>query len=55
MSTRLYAWGYRVIQRALHALNLHYMPATYPDGDVVLWCRWCGARSKVVKSGGRVI
>ena len=43
----LYAASYRLFQKALHRLNLHYMPPCYPNGDTLLWCRWCGVREVV--------
>ncbi len=41
---------YRSAQRLLHRLNLHYMPPCHPDGDTVIWCRWCGARYRVPRA-----
>lgn len=35
---------YKNIQKLLHYFHLHYMPPLYPNGDVQIWCRWCGAR-----------
>jgi hypothetical protein len=47
----LYSRTYWAISRLLHRFNLHYMPPVYPEGDTVLWCRWCGARYRVPQTG----
>lgn len=38
---------YRAVMRFAHWFNWHYMPPTYPDGDTMLWCKWCGVRDVV--------
>lgn len=32
-----------------HKYNWHYAPPIYPDGDTMLWCKWCGFREVVCK------
>lgn len=27
-----------------HRYNWHYAPPIYPEGDTMLWCKWCGFR-----------
>lgn len=36
--------AYRTIMRLAHRFNWHYMQPSYPDGDTMLWCHWCGIR-----------
>ena len=33
--------------RIAHAFNWHYAPPIYPDGDTMLWCKWCGLREVI--------
>lgn len=40
---------YRVVMRLAHRFNWHYAPPIYPDGDTMLWCKWCGFREVVQK------
>lgn len=35
---------YRVIMKIAHRYNWHYAPPIYPEGDTLLWCKWCGLR-----------
>ena len=35
---------YRVAMRIAHRFHWHYAPPIYPDGDTILWCKWCGLR-----------
>lgn len=44
MNINLRGRAYRAIMRLAHRFNWHYMPASYPDGDTMLWCHWCGIR-----------
>lgn len=37
-------FAYRRVMKVLHRFHLHYMPPKRIEGDVLLWCRWCGAR-----------
>jgi len=30
-----------------HRYNWHYAPPIYPEGDTMLWCKWCGFREVV--------
>ena len=30
--------------RLAHKYNWHYAPPIYPEGDMQLWCKWCGFR-----------
>ena len=32
-----------------HYFCWHYAPPIYPNGDTVLWCKWCGFRQRVNK------
>ncbi len=41
---------YRITMRLLHRWHLHYAPPIYPNGDVQLWCRWCGFRQTLPKA-----
>jgi hypothetical protein len=43
----LYSRSYRLLQRALHRVNLHYMPPIRIESETLLWCHWCGARGQV--------
>lgn len=36
---------YRGVMRVAHRFHWHYAPPSYPDGDTMLWCHWCGFRS----------
>ena len=38
---------YRVIMKIAHRFNWHYAPPIYPEGDTVLWCKWCGFRERI--------
>ena len=40
---------YRVTMRLAHRFNWHYAPPVHPEGDTVLWCKWCGLRQKRVR------
>ena len=35
---------YRLVMKVAHKYNWHYAPPVYPDGDIQLWCKWCGFR-----------
>lgn len=35
---------YRIVMRIAHRFNWHYAPPVYPEGDKMLWCKWCGFR-----------
>jgi hypothetical protein len=41
---------YRSFMTIMHRFHWHYAPPIYPEGDTLLWCRWCGFR-QVVKMG----
>ena len=50
---------YRGMMRLAHRYNWHYAPPIYLEGDVQLWCKWCGFRQtrvvvEVVKPGFQV-
>ena len=38
---------YRAVMKLAHKYNWHYAPAVYPDGDTMLWCKWCGFREVI--------
>lgn len=42
-----YGIVYRTTMRVAHRFNWHYAPPSYPDGDTMLWCHWCGMRDVV--------
>ena len=42
-----YGHAYRALMRLAHRFNWHYMPPSYPDGDTMIWCHWCGARDVI--------
>lgn len=44
----IYYFFYSRIMKIAHKFNWHYAPPIYPDGDTMLWCKWCGF-SAVVK------
>jgi hypothetical protein len=41
---------YRVIMRIAHRYHWHYAPPIYPDGDTMLWCKWCGMRDVISRA-----
>ena len=41
---------YRPLMKIAHKLNWHYAPPCYPNGDTLLWCRWCGFRALVKRN-----
>jgi len=43
----MYAFFYRLIMRLAHHFHWHYAPPIYPQGDTLLWCKWCGFRAVV--------
>lgn len=47
--------GYRVVMRLAHRFNWHYAPPIYPEGDTMLWCKWCGFRSVIARHGDKPI
>lgn len=40
-------WLYRHWSLFIHKFNYHHMSLSYPDGDTVAWCHWCGIRCKL--------
>ena len=46
----LYGFGYRTVMKIAHRYNWHYAPPVYPNGDKMLWCKWCGFR-EVIRTG----
>lgn len=42
---------YRPFMRLTHRFHWHYAPPSYPDGDTLLRCKWCGF-SDIVKRRG---
>ena len=40
---------YRAVMRIAHRYHWHYAPPIYPDGDTMLWCKWCGFRQVIRK------
>lgn len=41
---------YQAVMRIAHRFNWHYAPPIYPDGDTMLWCKWCGMRDIVKRA-----
>ena len=39
--------AYRLIMKIAHKYNWHYAPPIHPEGDTVLWCKWCGFRQTI--------
>ena len=35
---------YRLAMRIAHRFNWHYAPPIHPEGDTLIWCKWCGLR-----------
>lgn len=46
----MYYFFYSNLMKLDHRFNWHYAPPSYPDGDTVLWCQWCGLRGKVMSA-----
>ena len=46
----VYGFFYRLIMKIAHHYNWHYTQPCYPDGDVMLWCHWCGVRVVVKRA-----
>ena len=46
---------YRPLMKLAHRFNWHYAPPIYPEGDKVLWCKWCGLRQTVKRRDDRDI
>ena len=42
---------YRTVMRIAHRFNWHYAPPIYPEGDTMLWCKWCGFRQVIARRG----
>jgi hypothetical protein len=42
---------YRLIMGFAHTYHWHYAPPIYPDGDMQLWCKWCGFRQTIHRRG----
>ena len=40
-------WVYPVMMKLAHRYHWHYAPPIYPEGDVQLWCKWCGFRQTI--------
>jgi len=44
---------YRTLMRIAHRYNWHYAPPIYPEGDMQLWCKWCGFRQTIKRKSPR--
>ena len=42
---------YRLVMTIAHRYHWHYAPPIYPNGDVQLWCKWCGFRQTIKRRG----
>ena len=40
---------YNIVMRGAHRYNWHYASPLYLDGDIHIWCKWCGLRHVVKK------
>ena len=49
---KLQGMFYRWSMKVAHKYNWHYAPPIYPEGDMQLWCKWCGFRETYKKSRG---
>ena len=38
------SFAYSRAMRLIHRLGQHWFTTCYPDGDILLWCQWCGLR-----------
>lgn len=43
---------YQPLMRMARYFNWHYAPPLYPDGDTLLWCKWCGFRQQIKSKYG---
>jgi len=48
-------WLYRIIMKIAHRYHWHYAPPIYPEGDIQLWCKWCGFRQTIKKNSNDII
>jgi hypothetical protein len=46
---------YRIIMKISHKYHWHYAPPIYPEGDTVLWCKWCGFRDTIKRKNDKNI
>jgi len=44
---------YRVVMRFAHRFHWHHAPPIHPEGDTLLWCKWCGFRQIVKRANDR--
>lgn len=44
---------YRFVMKVAHKYHWHYAPPIYPEGDVHLWCKWCGFRQTIATADQR--
>lgn len=49
MKWLFYRFLYRPLMRLAHRHDWHYAPPIYPEGDTMLWCKWCGFRQVINK------
>lgn len=45
-----YGRFYQRWQKFIHRHNYHHMELSYPGGDIIAWCHWCGLRDKFPKT-----
>lgn len=45
---------YRSLMRVAHRWHWHHAPPIYPEGDVQLWCKWCGFRQTIRRTADKV-
>ena len=51
--TQMKWWLYGLVMKIAHKYNWHYAPPIYPEGDTMLWCKWCGFREVIKRAGDK--
>lgn len=46
---------YRIVMKLAHRYHWHYAPPCYPDGDTLLWCKWCGLQQTIKRRGDKAV
>jgi hypothetical protein len=46
---KFYGFFYRIIMIVSHKYHWHHAPPVFPNGDIQLWCKWCGFRETIQK------
>lgn len=45
----IYGYLYRLLMKFAHRYHWHHAPPIYPNGETVLWCKWCGLQQTIKK------